>query len=362
MKSFTSICVLTGLLTVTTPAAEPPCPRSKLVTGLTWAPDIVRLGGERTGDNWPIAWGDDDILYTSWGDGPGFQNHNPQFTIGFAAISGDPQMGMNAREIPSNIDAPMGGGKTGIKSSALIMVNRVLYMWVRNIIIDGDFRHSRIAVSKDLSRTWTWADWHFSETFGCPEFVQFGKNFEGARDNYVYVVSQDNNDPYLYSTDVVLARVRKDRIAERNAYEFFAGSDSTGKPIWAAEIARRKTIFTDPKGVQRVAMSYNPALRRYFLVSSIGTDGSATRVMHTGGLGVYEAPEPWGPWRTVYYNQYWSGGKDGKYALEEWTYHQKFPPKFMSPDGKTMWLLFSGRGPNYTFCLKKATLEISSGR
>ena len=33
----------------------------------------------------------------------------------------------------------------------------------------------------------------------------------------------------------------------------------------------------------------------------------------------------------VYYDQYWSGGKNLDYKLEEWTYHQKFPIKYMSP-------------------------------
>ena len=359
MKTFTLALLFFGSIVAALPAAEPPYPRSKAVTRLTWAPDVIRLGADRTGDNWPSAWGDDDILYTSWGDGPGFTNHQPQLSLGFARISGDPPGVMKVQEIPSNLDTPNGGGKAGIKSSAMIMVDRVLYMWVRNIMIDGDFRHSRLAVSKDRSQTWTWVDWHFSDTFGCPEFVQFGKNYEGARDNYLYVVSQDNNDPYLYATDIVLARVPKDRIADRNAYEFFSGTGAAGKPVWVAELVKRKSIFTDPKGIQRVAMSYNPALRRYFLVSSIGVDGTATKLMHTGGLGVFDAPEPWGPWSTVYYDQYWSGGKDGNYTLEEWTYHQKFPPKFMSRDGKTMWLLYSGRGANYAFCLKKATLDLT---
>jgi hypothetical protein len=74
--------------------------------------------------------------------------------------------------------------------------------------------------------------------------------------------------------------------------------------------------------------------------------------MHTAALGVFNAPEPWGPWTTVYYDDDWSQGAR--------TYQHKFPTKWMSPDGKTMWLLFSGLdGGYYTFCLRKATLEVS---
>jgi hypothetical protein len=76
--------------------------------------------------------------------------------------------------------------------------------------VDGDYRHSRLAWSRDYEKTWTWADWHFSDTFGCPEFVQFGANDKGARDKYLYVVSQANNDAYEYPPDMVMARVLKD--------------------------------------------------------------------------------------------------------------------------------------------------------
>ncbi len=337
-------------------AAGIPYPRSPLVTRLTWDRDVVRLG-VNTGDNWPSTWGDDDVLYTSWGDGGGFTHRDPKLSLGFAKIIGNPG-DLRAEEIPSTLDTAMGGGTKGIKSSALLMIDRTLYMFVRNIIIGGEFTNSRIAWSENRQKNWKWAEWHFAETFGCPEFVQFGKNYTGARDNYVYIVSQDNNNPYKYAEDVVLARVPKNSILDRSAWQFFSGRGSTGSGHWSSAINERKPVFTDRNGAQRVALAYNTGLKRYFLVTSIGTHGKDTKLMHTGGLGVFDAPEPWGPWTTVYYDQYWSGGKNLDYKLEEWTYHQKFPTKYMSPDGKTMWLLFSGRGENYTFCLKKASLEV----
>jgi len=50
------------------------------------------------------------------------------------------------------------------------------------------------------------------------------------------------------------------------------------------------------------------------------------------------SPEPWGPWSTIYYDDHWSvqNGKDCR------TYHHRFPGKWISADGKTMWLLYSG--------------------
>ena len=40
-----------------------PYPPSTFITGIAWSPEIVRLGGERTGDNWPLTWGDEMLGY-----------------------------------------------------------------------------------------------------------------------------------------------------------------------------------------------------------------------------------------------------------------------------------------------------------
>ncbi len=97
-------------------------------------------------------------------------------------------------------------------------------------------------------------------------------------------------------------------------------------------------------------MTYNVALHRYILTTTHRPPGS--NATHTAALGVFDAPEPWGPWTTVNYDDDWSEGCR--------TYHHKFPTKWMSDDGRTMWLLFSGLdGGYYSFCLRRATLEIA---
>ena len=99
----------------------------------------------------------------------------------------------------------------------------------------------------------------------------------------------------------------------------------------------------------RVSVTYNPALHRYIMTSShrVG-DGP-----HNASLGVFEAREPWGPWRTVYYEDHFAGNDP--------VYHLKFPTKWMSSDGRSMWLLYSGLGGNNEFVLRKATLDLGSG-
>jgi hypothetical protein len=346
MKYALMIAVLAGAAA----PAQSPYPQSKVVTRLTWDQDTVRIA-DGSGDNWPVVEGDDGALYTTYGDGEGFGKRNPKLSLGFAKMIGE-FPNYRGVDIASNIDAVMGGGPTGIKSSGLILVDGTMYLFVRNIAIASDFTNAKMAWSRDYMKTWTWADWYFSDTFGCPEFVQFGKNYQGARDSYVYIVSQDNDNPYHYSPDIVMARVPKETVADRGKWEFFAGFARAGKPVWSPDLYKRKPVFTDPKGVQRISITYNPALRRYFLATSHKVDPNAQNVTHTGALGVFEAPEPWGPWSTLYYDDYWSS--------KNRTYHHKFPTTWMSSDGKTMWLLYSGLGAgNYAFCIKKATLELA---
>ena len=63
-----------------------------------------------------------------------------------------------------------------------------------------------------------------------------------------------------------------------------------------------------------------------------------------GGFGVYDAPEPWGPWTTVYHTNYWDVGPGETCS---------FPTKWMSPDGTTLHMVFSGED---AFSVRKAKL------
>jgi hypothetical protein len=332
-------------------ASAAPVPASPIVSQLTWDSSVTRIGDGVTGDNWPVTWADDDRLYGAFGDGDGFSNRSPKLSLGFSTLSGNPP-GISGQDFGSNIDTPEGQGPNGIKASGILMVDGTLYMFVRNYKPAGsnDYTNARLAWSTDHGRTWTWADWYFADTFGAPDFVQFGKNYSGARDNYVYIVSQANDSAYGWSPSVVMARVPKQRVADRAAYEFFAGMGATNTPQWSADIAQRKAVFSDPNGVQRIGMTYNPALRRYFLTSPHQTGSGAT---HTPALGVFDAPEPWGPWTTVYYSDNFSGG---------YAFHHKFPTKWMSADGLTMWLLYSGSNTGDScncVTLRKATLALN---
>src|SRR5262249_28543380 len=131
-----------------------------------------------------------------------------------------------------------GDGKQGKKASGLLMVDGTLYLWGRNA------GNAQLAWSSDHALTWTWADWKFTNSFACPTFLNFGKNYSGALDDFVYVYSHDADSAYEAADRFVLARMPKDRIKERSAYEFFQCLDASRQPIWTKDIAQRGAVFT----------------------------------------------------------------------------------------------------------------------
>ena len=84
--------------------------------------------------------------------------------------------------------------------------------------------------------------------------------------------------------------------------EFFTGTTRDGHPSWSADGSKKQPVFEDPNGVGwNLAVSHNPGLQRYLVT----TDHTET---HAGKLGMFDAPEPWGPWTTVAYVEAWGAG------------------------------------------------------
>src|SRR5262249_55917876 len=148
--------------------------------------------------------------------------------------------------------------------------------------------------------------------------LNFGKNYEGARDDFVYVYSHDSDTAYRPAQRMVLARVPKDRIRDRASYEFFRSLDAEGRPLWSRDPNDRGGIFAPPGGCYRMSVSYFPAQKRY-LMCQAGTDAPVRTP-----FGVYDAPEPWGPWTTVDRAETWDVNPGESCS---------FPTKWMSPDG-----------------------------
>jgi len=293
------------------------------LTNVRWAPAESIVRKAQGGDNWPLTWGDDDRLYTAYGDGRGFRPNVPRkLSLGLATVRGGPEnfVGENLR---SESIEQIGDGAKGKKASGMLMVDGVLYLWARNA------GNAQLAWSTDRGRNWTWSDWMLTTSFGAPTFLNFGRDYSGARDEYVYIYSHDNDSAYDPADRMVLARAPQDRLNDRGAYEFFAGLDETGKPKWTDQVARRSGVFEHRGLCYRTSVSYHAPSRRYLLVQIL--PGGDTRF--AGGLGIYDAPEPWGPWTTVFFTRRWDVGPGETAHL---------PTKWMSDDGKSAHLVFSG--------------------
>ncbi len=318
----------------------PPYPPSPGIKAVEWAPaaTIHRLGPHS--DTWPITWADDGGLYTAWADGTGFEHDAPRLSLGFGKVVGEP-LRHAGFDIRSRTGEDAGDGRSGKKASGMLMVGGALYMWVRNVDRGGN--HSQLAWSQDHARTWTWADWSF-EPFGYCTFLNFGRNYAGARDGCVYTYSHDHPSAYAAADRMVLARVPAGRITERSAYEFFTGLDGAGNPRWSADISQRGAVFEFPGRCCRSGISYNAPLRRYLWWQQLEEDGVDERFR--GGFGVYDAPEPWGPWTTACFTELWDVGPGETGS---------FPTKWMSADGKTVHLVFSG---DDTFAVRRARLIV----
>jgi hypothetical protein len=322
--------------------AAAPYPESPVITGVRWSKTNSIMRRASGSDNWPITWADDDNQYTAYGDGWGFKpKTKKKLSLGIAKITGRPPdfEGVNIR---TGTGERTGQGASGAKASGMLCVDDVLYMLVRNT------GNSQIAWSEDHGKTWNWCIWRFTASFGYPTFLNFGKNYAGARDNFVYIYSHDSDSAYESADRFVLARVPKDRILRREAYEFFQYRDESGHPVWTKDIPEMRAVFVNPGSCYRSGITYNAALKRYLWCQILPFSEDERGPRFQGGFGIYDAPEPWGPWTTVYYTEQWDVGPGET---------SSFPVKWMSVDGRSCYLLFSG---DDCFSVRKATFIVNS--
>ena len=184
MRAF-ALAVL-ALLTVGTAHAAP-YPQSTLITGLTWDTATYQFGGVG-GDRWPVTSGGDGRVYTTWGDGT--VGCSAKVSYGVAAVAGGPRAELTT----------LGCGRLGIeggKFHGILMVDGILYGVVRMQRYTTPSDGFAIWRSTDKGRTWKAPNpsWVFPRKPGPvrPEaFVNFGPNYTGARDGYVYLPSVRN--------------------------------------------------------------------------------------------------------------------------------------------------------------------------
>lgn len=338
-------------------AQQIPYPESRIINAMEidWSTHKRHAIGS---DNFLLTWADDNHQYGVWGDGGGFggTNDSNRVSLGLARIEGpwDNYKGYNRYGHPNSSEntATIIG-----KSWGILCVEGILYMWVHPDHKLGfgawadHHKEARLYRSADKGASWQRADWSFTKEDDLlgGNILQYGKNYSDAPDEYTYhYFSHPNilkdaagNETELQMPGLIyLARVHKNRLMQKEAYEFFAGMQGN-KPRWTKEIKQKKPLFLDKNGVgTTIGISYNPGIKRYLLTSE-HTQG------HRGNLGIFEGPTPWGPWATVTYltqSKHSEFGHDNAEVVPPNGFFWAFPTKWMEKDGQTLTLTFTGGG------------------
>ena len=207
------------------------------------------------------------------------------------------------------------------------------------------------------------------ERFAGLAFVGFGPGYRdvpGAYEGYVYAISNDRN--WESGDAVFLARVPRARVAERAAWEFWAGSGEGHAVVpaaWTAEEEAARAILRDPGFVGHPTMTWSPGLGRFLLQYSTDavphSEDTPLEIARTtwdrrSELVMLEGPTPWGPWAVHHHDPAWHGS--------ETAYLPQVPAAWLSADGRRGWMLYSGsytvpdaRGALYGFVTRPFALE-----
>jgi hypothetical protein len=318
--------------------AEPPYPPSPVIANVSWDFSTHRRAAAGS-DNWPITWAADDHQYTSWGDGWGFDGGASKRSLGYSRIGGTKD-DWKARDVlgSENAEAP---ATLGGKSYAILAVNGLLYSFVSPGSDASNLERAVLYRSSDGGRGWTATAVVFTAgTHGLalPCFLQFGKDYAGARDSSVYVYWTKIHRPawdVQKPGEIMLTRVPRGEIETPGRYEFFAGFDGAGAPRWSTSPRAMRPVFTDTNGVMRNSANFDAGLGRYLLV----TNHSAK---NKGNIAIFDAARPWGPWTTVAYYTGWPTGRE----IERNAFYGNFASKWFSEDGLRFVFVFTGKGAN----------------
>ena len=193
---------------------------------------------------------------------------------------------------------------------------------------------------------------------GAPHFVDFGKNMEHSPDGKAYLVGhgaevpdplpRTANNSWVTGDAVYMARVTPgiDNMNDRSKYEFFAGRDADRKPIWTSDYKQIKPLFAWNNHCGIVTMTYNPGLNKYFMCITDGHRGTTSRKEYTSYI--LESDQLTGPWKIVAH----------MVDFGPQAYFLNIPSKFISEDGRTMWLCCSA---NYMNPKRNDKTELEKG-
>lgn len=389
MKTILALCIVSSMASVPSngqSAVDPTaftswepnevpagCPfgRSKVIERLVFT---GRYANYTKADTWYPSWASDGNLYSPWTDGSigkdqtwsgGLTKEKSAIArTGQAKIVGDDPLKLQIISLGNHLGSALPYG--GRYPCGSLVYNGIWYHgsyalgWVDGPWdVMGPFVGFRI--SKDYGKTWIQPHKDVSNPlfgehvpvqntgpkvkFGAPHFVDFGKNMEHSPDGKAYLVGHgatrpEANNSWIAGDQIYMCRVTPgvDNMNDRSKYEFYGGRDGSGNPVWTHNFAEVKPLIEWIDNCGCVTMTYNAPLKKYIMCITYGYLNGGSVFSGNDGLNdvdydtyFLESSAITGPWKMIHYLK----------AFGPQAYFVNIPSKFISGDGKTMWLCYS---------------------
>lgn len=197
--------------------------------------------------------------------------------------------------------------------------------------------------------------------------AQFGQDYRLNKDGYVYLYSPEGK---LKSSTMNMARVKKEDITDRSKWEYFIEHKDNGEAEWGlGDISKRGVVYQFPEGWGFYSWSpsvvWNEKLGLFIMITGgtqrPGTGDPMSTWPHeeSGSLMMLWAENPWGPWTQFSYTEDWKADKETNRH-----YLPVLSPKWISEDGREMYIIFSDMGlnkpRNYRWNMVKVNIKMES--
>jgi len=331
------------------------------------------------GDLWPSC-SAGDSLYVAWGDGFGFDaiGSYRRPDIGVGILSGHPDrpeslLGSNRvhdRGTTQNHFEVWSSGSYYQKPTGMLCHAGKIYLAIQDLNSRdyGDAPAASLAVSSDRGASFQqnrsapmWRDHVFTTVL----FLDRGPDPARHSDGFVYAYGLDHNWAHSNSgadpEALYLARIAEaDDLMDLARWAYFSGFQGV-TPSWSVDIAERQPVLVDCVRRYRTEEFEGHSV---LAQGSIVYDAALARYLYTSWteytFEFYESPTPWGPWHKFLVQDFgpypWTAERHGGYATT-------LPTRFISADGKTLWLQAntwaSGIDRNH-FSLRRLQLETTA--